>query len=76
MTIFATSNPSQRTDMAALVRAYQDWQPLRGGAAGQPIVILGASGLRVGVRHPVSNAAGLEALIDYGIGLSRLLSRP
>jgi hypothetical protein len=76
MIVYASTDPSLRVDLGDLAKVFLDWEPLKSGPRGQPVAILGSSGLRVRLRHAVNGADGLERFVDYGTGLYRLFSRP
>lgn len=76
MIVYASADPSLRTDLGDLAKVFLDWDPLKAGPRGQPVVILGNSGLRIRLRHSVNGADGLERFVDYSTGLYRLFSRP
>lgn len=76
MAVYATSDPSLRTDLGDLAKVYLDWVPFRRGRRGHPVVVLGGAGLRVRLGHALRRADGLETFMDYATALYRHFSRP
>ena len=72
-TVLATADPAHRVDLGDLAQAVSDWTPLQPGDKGQPVVILGPDGLRVRLRHGTRRADQMESLIDFSLGIARIL---
>lgn len=74
--VYASADPTLRTDLNDLAKVFLEWEPLKAGPRGQAVVLLGSTGLRVRLRHSVNGADGLERFVDYATGLYRHFSRP
>ncbi|MBW6506671.1 MAG: hypothetical protein K0B00_07985 [Rhodobacteraceae bacterium] len=74
-TAFASRDPADRADPAQIAAMLATWQSRKSGEAGRPILILGADGMRLRLRHQLKTPAEIEAFIDLGAALAEALDR-
>jgi len=73
VTVLATADPAHRIDLPDLAQAITDWTPHMPGDTGLPIVIIGADGLRVRLRHGTRRADQMESFIDFSLEIARII---
>jgi len=72
-TAFASRDPAGRADPAQIAALLSEWQSLKSGETGRPILILGPDGMRLRLRHLLKKPEEIEAFIDLGARLADAL---
>jgi hypothetical protein len=73
VTGFATADPSLRVDLADLRRILADWEPIRSGLHGRPILILSPQGMRLKILLTIRRSDQMERFVDLALELSRVI---